>query len=146
MEEPKKGGGLFGGGKPHEEAKGPSNVYMSQELSSLSTRMRVLEERTSNSRKKQQLIEQSMLSHRKKYSEEINILKDEMNELKRTMTEVENKIIMLIKELRLTAKKEDVDSLHKYVELWEPVKFATINQVENIVEEMIEEKIEELRK
>jgi hypothetical protein len=52
---------------------------------------------------------------------------------------MENRIIMIIKELRMSAKKEEVDGLKKYVELWEPVKFVTQNQVEKIVEEKVEE-------
>ena len=135
---PKKKAGLFGG-KPEKSHEGPSVAYISDEMMNLSTRLKVLEERTSNMKKKDQIIEQNMLSHRKKDSEEIEILKEEIDEMRRTITEIENKIIMLIKELRLSAKKEDVTVLKRYFELWEPVNFVTQNQVENIVKEIIEE-------
>ncbi len=134
-----KGGGLFGGGKHPPEHEGPSIGFLTQEISNLSTRLRVLEERSSNMRKKQQLVEQNMLSHRKRFTEEVDLLKDEIDEIKRTIREIETKIIMIIKELRLTAKKEDVDIIKKYVEMWEPVNFVTQNQVEKIVKEFIEE-------
>ena len=135
-----KGGGLFGGGAKGQKApEGPSVAFLSDELTNISTRLRVLEERSSNVKKKQQLVEQNMISHRKKFSDEVDLLKEEIDEMKRTMREVENKIILIIKELRMTAKKEDVDSLKKYVELWEPVKFVTQNQVESIVREFMEE-------
>lgn len=138
-----KAGGLFGGGaKGQNKPEGASVAFLSNELTNLSTRLRVLEERSSNVKKKQQLVEQNMLAHRKKYSEEIDLLKDEIDEMKRVMKEVENKIILIIKEIRMTAKKEDVDSLKKYLELWEPVKFVTQNQVENIAREIIEEEME----
>ena len=137
-EEPKKKGGLFGGGKPHPESKEPSASFLSQEMSNLSTRLRVLEERSSNIRKKQQIIEQGMLSQRKKFNDEVEVLKEEIDEIKRTMTEIENKIIMLIKELRLTSKKEDTDVLKKYIEMWEPLNFVTHNQVDKVVAEAIE--------
>jgi hypothetical protein len=135
----KKKGGLFGGGKHHEEPAGPSMGFISQEISNLSTRLRVLEERSSNIRKKHQLVEQNMLSHRKRFTEEADLLKEEIDEIKRTIREVETKIIMIIKELRLSSKKEDVDIIKKYVEMWEPVNFVTQNQVEKIVREIIEE-------
>jgi len=138
MVDGKKPGGLFGG-KPPKGPEGPSVGFLTDEVTNLSTRLRVLEERSTNIKKKQELIEQNMLSHRKRYAEEIDLLKDEMDEVKRTIAEIENRIIMLIKELRMSAKKEDVDSLMKYIELWEPVKFVTQNQVENIVREIIEE-------
>lgn len=134
-----KGGGLFGGGAKGLKPEGPSVAFLSDEIINISTRLRVLEERSSNVKKKQRLVEQNMISNRKKYSDEIEILKEEIDEMKRTMREVENKIILIIKEIRMTAKKEDVDSLKKYVELWEPVKFVTQNQVESIVREFMEE-------
>jgi hypothetical protein len=133
-------GGLFGGGKAEKKPEGPSVSFLSQEMTNLSTRLRVLEERSSNMKKKQEIVEQNMLSHRKKYAEEIDLVKDEIDEIKKTMTEVENRIIMIIKELQMNAKKEDVDSLKKYVELWDPVRFVTQNQVENIVKEIMEDK------
>ncbi len=140
MADVKKGGGLFGG-KPAKEPEGPSVGFLIQEITNISTRLRVLEERGTNMKKKQQIVEQNMLSHGKKYSGEINLLKDEIDEIKRTMTEIENRIIMIIKELQMSAKREEVDSLKKYVELWEPVKFVTQNQVEKIVKEIVEEEM-----
>ncbi len=137
-----KGAGIFGGGKPHTDTQGPSIGFLTQELSGISTRLRVIEERTNNMRKKQQLVEQSMLSQRKKATDENTLLKDEIDEIKRTLVEVENRIIMLIKESRLSAKKEEVDTLKKYIELWEPVNFVTQNQVEKIINEILEEKLQ----
>ncbi len=134
-----KKGGLFGGGKPQKEPEGPSLSFISQEITNLTTRLRVLEERSSNIKKKQHLIEQNMLSHRKKYAEETDLLKGEIDEIRRIMKEVEERIVMIIKELQMGAKKEEVATLKKYVELWEPVNFVTQNQVENIVREIIEE-------
>ena len=138
----KKSGGLFGGGKAPKKPEGPSLTYITQEMTTLGTRLRVLEERSSNMKKKQGIVEQNMLSHRKKYSDEIGLLRDEIDEMKRVMTEIENRIMMIIKELRMSAKKEEVDSLKKYVELWEPVKFVTQNQVENITREIVEEELD----
>ncbi len=141
MAEAGKGGGLFGGGKPPKggPGEGSSVNFLSQELTNLSTRMRVLEERNSNMKKKQEIVEQNMLSHRKNYSQETDLLKEEIDEMKHQIKEIENRIIMIIKELRMSASKNDVDGLKKYVELWEPVKFVTQNQVEKIVEEKIDE-------
>jgi hypothetical protein len=139
MAEAGKGGGLFGGGKPQKGPEGPSAGFLSQEISNLSTRLRVLEERSSNTKKKQEIVEQNMLSHRKKYVDDIDLLKEEIDEIRRQIKEIESRIIMIIKELRMSANKEDVEGLKRYVELWEPVKFVTQNQVERIVEEKIDE-------
>lgn len=129
--------GLFGGA-PKKEA-GPSSAYLVQQVTNVTTRLRVLEDRHTNSRKKMQLVEQNMLANHKKAMEEIKLLKSEIDDVKHTMAELENRIVLLIKELRLSAKKEDLDVLKKYVELWEPIKFVTETQVENIVKDILEE-------
>ena len=38
------------------------------------------------------------------------------------------------------AKKDEVKTLQKYVTMWEPIKFVTENQVEEIVKDMISKK------
>jgi hypothetical protein len=63
--------------------------------------------------------------------------------LRKTVEDVENKIILTIKELQLTAKKEDVDVIRKYFELWSPVSFATVNQVDKMIKEALQEQKED---
>ena len=133
--------GLFGGAPKGQE--GPTLSYVVQQLTSVTTRLRVLEDRYMNSRRKMQLVEQNMLANHKKALDEIKLVKSEIDDLKHTIAEMQNRIVMLIKELRMGAKKEEVDTLKKYVELWEPVKFVTQGQVENIVRDIVEEIREE---
>ena len=44
---------------------------------------------------------------------------------------------LIIKELKLTAGKEEVLILKKYIDLWNPMNFATQRDVERLVEEKI---------
>jgi len=83
------------------------------------------------------VIEQNMLSNHKKAMNEIKSLQSDFTEMRRTIQAVEDKIITIIKELRLTARKEDVDVLKRYLELWDPVKFITSDQVERIIDEKL---------
>ena len=39
------------------------------------------------------------------------------------------------------AKKDDVQVMKKYLELWEPIHFVTQEQVEKIVQDMLERKL-----
>ncbi len=135
-------GNLFGGG-PKQAGGGSSDAMLAQQVSNVATRLRVLEERSTNARKKVQLIEHNMLSNQKKIVDDIKLVHSEMDDLKHTITEVENKIILIIKEIRLLAKKEDVDTMMKYVEMWEPIHFVTQNQVEKITREIVEEVLSE---
>lgn len=132
---------LFGGPKaPPTAPTGPSQ----QDILLLTTRLRVAEERYSDLRRKLQLVEQNMIMYHKKSIADNKRTQSDMLEIKRTIRAMEDKIIMAIKELQLTARKEDVDIMRRYVEMWNPVKFATIDQVEKIVDESLGKHHEEM--
>ena len=134
--EPKSGFGLFG--KPKEPAApSPAVSELTDKINNLASRLRISEERYGELRKKLTLIEQNMLVHSKKASTDIKAIDSEMTEIKHSITEVEDRILTIIKELRLTAKKEDVGVMKRYVELWDPTKFVTVDTVEKIVKEIL---------
>ena len=113
---------------------------MTEQVNLMAARMRVGEERYSELRKKSLVVEQNMLSNNKKAMNEIKTLQTEISELRRSITAIEDKIITIIKELRLTARKEDIDVMRRYLDLWDPVKFITNDQVEKIVDEKLGKK------
>lgn len=111
---------------------------MHQEFNKLNTRLRISEERYVDLRKKISLLEQNMLSQQKKSANEIRSLAGDILDLKRAINDIQNKVLLVIKEMQLTAKSEDVDVLRKYLEFWDPIKFVTMNQVENMIREAME--------
>lgn len=115
----------------------------SEQVNTVAARLRISEERNGEMRKKMLLVEQNMLSNHKRAMSEIKMLQTEVNELKRSIQGVEDKIITIIKELRLTSRKEDIEVLRKYVELWDPVRFVTRETVERIVDEKLKQKPED---
>lgn len=137
--QPKQGFGLFG--KPKPEA-GPSKEVqdLTDKINSLAARLRISEERYVELRKKLTLIEQNVLVHSRKTSTDVKTINSEITELKHMINDIEDKIILVVKELKLTAKKEDVGVMKRYVELWDPTKFVTRETVEKIVKEIIKGK------
>ncbi|RJQ19079.1 hypothetical protein C4580_05880 [Candidatus Woesearchaeota archaeon] len=115
----------------------PDITPPTEQVNILAARLRISEERYSETRKKLLLLEQNMLTNHKRALQEIKGLQDEFSELKRTVSAVEDRIITVIKELRLTARKEDIDVMRKYLELWNPATFARIDTVEKIIDEKL---------
>ncbi len=130
--------GLFGGTK---SAPGPSPEVtgLTEQLNGLAARIRVSEERLNEFRKKMLFIEQNMLTNHKKVLNDLKISNEEIDELRHTLAEVEDRVITIIKELRLTARKTDIDVMRRYIELWDPVKFVTAEYAEKIAREVVEE-------
>ena len=78
-----------------------------------------------------------MLSNHKKALIDIKSANSEIDELRHKLESTKEKVITIIKELRLTARKNDVDVMKRYIELWNPVKFVTEDQAEKIAREIL---------
>lgn len=112
-----------------------------QEVNSLSRRVREIEERYTNIRKKVNVIDMNLLSQSKKNNTEIKVIYSELNDLKSILDDFDNKMLLIVKEIRQTAKGEDVRVLQRYIDMWEPIKFVTRREVERIVSDILDEKL-----
>ena len=128
----------FFGRPPNETVPEPATPLQTV-LTEVSRRLKILEERHENSRKRIGFIEQNIQESHKKLAEEIKASKWEIQEINKSVKDIEKKIFLLVKEVKLSASKEDVEILKKYLHFWEPVTFVTRTQVEKIVKEMLEE-------
>ena len=123
--------------KKEAKATGIDVNQLSNEINNISRRLRVLEERYINLRTKTQVTDQNMLLNNKKIMTQINMLSDETKEVKREMKEVKDTLKLIIKELRETVKKEEVNVLKKYIDLWDPVNFVTRPALEKEIKKII---------
>jgi len=113
---------------------------ISGELTNVGTRMRILEERYTNLRRKVDVIEQNMLTNNRNLNTEIKTINSEINEVRREVELIRTKIKQIIAELSGFARKDDVKVIEKYVNLIDPTKYVTEREVENIVKRILEER------
>lgn len=146
-------GSLFGGKKDssqqaagsgsffgrHEEASPFQMSDLSSQINNLSRRMKMMEERHTIMRNKGQLTDQTLLESTKDIRRNVKTLGDELLELRKDFEDLKNKVKLIVKELKDTAKSEDVQILEKYISMWEPVNFVSKHDVERIVEDKMEE-------
>ncbi len=125
-----------------KQAPGPSPeaLGLAEQINGLAARIRVSEERFNELRKKLLFIEQNMLANHKKLLGDLKSSNEEIDELRHKIEEIEDRVIMIIKELRFTARKSDVDVLRRYIELWDPVKFVSAEHVEKLIHEILAER------
>ena len=131
---PKKEGIM---GLKHKAPVAPDFSEVRGDINSLERRLRVLEEGVTNIRKSLQVAEHSMLTKNKSLLTEIRTLTSDMVEIKKEIFEIKEKILLVVKDLESNAKINDVKVLEKYINLWNPVKFVTQEQVERIIEEKL---------
>ena len=130
---PKKG--LFSKKSPLPPP-GP-DMNLLHDIATLTRRLRVLEGQYTNSRRRITVIGENMLSHGKKLNEEVDSVNEELTELKKAVEDMNEKMILIIKELRNSARKGDVEVLKKYINIWQPLNFVTRDQVDKIVKDAI---------
>ncbi len=129
-------GGLFHRAREKEPALPPEKASIS--VTDLAGRLRIYEGRYSELRKNLVVIEQNMLSHYKKTNRDIKDIYSELSGLRRQITEIQDNITMIIKELKLLATKSEVKVLARVIDYLDPVKFVRIDQMENIINDVID--------
>jgi len=100
-------------------------------ISDLDRRLRVLEERYSNLRKKIQLSDQNMIESERSFGKELHGFSDEILELKRNTNDFSDKILMFDSEMENVAMKSDVKVVEKYLGLWNPSNFVTRKELKD---------------
>jgi len=136
---PKKHEGImkFGRSPPQEI---PDISGITEDVNTLSRRLRLLEEGFTNLRRFFQVTEENMIAKNKHVSAEIKTLTSDINEIRKEIQELKDKLLLVIRELQTVARKEEVKVLEKYINLWNPIKFVTQNEIEQIINEVLEKK------
>lgn len=122
-------------GKSKAQTAGVDSVM--QQLNVLMGRLRVLEERFTTLNRKIEVVESNMLSEHKKTDAEIKAMNSETAELKRAIDGLSNKVELVVRELRNFAGKDDIEVMKRYIDMWEPVNFATKGEVERMIKEAL---------
>lgn len=123
-------------------AEKESGEEESFELSKIYVWIKGIESKLNNLRREFSVLKEDTAKKFEKLGKEVKILDEELRESKREKEAVTEKMELIIKELKLTAGKEEVMTLKKYMELWNPLNFVTQRDVERVVEEKMGRKEE----
>ncbi|MBI2652734.1 hypothetical protein HYX00_04685 [Candidatus Woesearchaeota archaeon] len=136
---PKKHEGILSFGHSQQQ-EAPDFSGITSDVSTLSRRLRLLEEGFTNLRRFFQVTEENVIAKNKHFSAEIKTLTYDINEVRKEIQELKDKLLLVIRELQSVARKEEVKVLEKYINLWNPIKFVSQNEVEQIINEVLEKK------
>jgi len=98
-------------------------------------RIRELEGKYNLLRDRVLLINNNMIEEYKKIIGETKIINDDVRQIKTEIFNIKESIKHIIRDLELFAKREEVKYLEKYINLWNPMKFATEDDVRRILAE-----------
>jgi len=106
--------------------------YVSEKIADLSSRVRLLEERYEQVRERGKATDQNLLRKSNELKEMIEELKVELDELHKAMKEMKETVKHLVKDMSITAKIQDLKVLEKYVDLFDPTRFITRKEAEEL--------------
>ena len=134
---PKKG--ILSFGKP-EQPQGTDLSNVTNDINSLSRRLRLIEEGFTNLRRFLQVTEDNIIARNKHYSAELKTINSDITEIRKEIQELRDKLLLVIKELQIVARKDEVKVLEKYINLWNPIKFVTQNEIEGIINDVLDKR------
>lgn len=109
-------------------------------LSGFSTRISDLEERQSMITEKLSLISQTLLKNSERIGKEMQIISDDMSELRNEMDKLKENVQILIEQSGEFARKQELQVVEKYMKIWEPMKFATVDDVRKMLNDAVKNK------
>ncbi len=117
----------------------PPDAPITADISTLSTRIRLAEEKINNINRKLELLESNFVSSNKKNTETLRVANSDILELKREIQLLTDKLELVIRELKLTAGKDELNTIKRYLELWNLTRFVSRAEIDKIVEEKVNE-------
>lgn len=109
--------------------------------SGIAVRLRLLEERLSELRKRLQLLEHNSIEQHRKSLNDLKGVNADSYQLRRELRSLSEKFSIMVQELQFFAKREDVMVLQKYADLLNPIQLVTRDQVERIVNKIVDERL-----
>ncbi len=83
------------------------------------------------------VLKNDVLKKQGTFRSELSALSEEILEIKRHQEQSGQKMDLVIKELKRTAGAEEVMTIRRYMDLWNPLHFVTQRDVERVVQTML---------
>ena len=112
-------------------------------INDLNARVRLLEERYMQLRENLELINDNMVEEQKEVLKRVKGLSEEIKKSKKDVEELNSTINHIIKEVSLFARKDTLKVLEKYINMWNPMKFTTEEDVMQIIKKKLKKSLKE---
>ena len=113
---------------------------LSAMLSSFSTRMNDLEERHSLLTEKMTVISQTFLNNAQRFTKELSIVSEEISALRQEIDKIKEITQTLLEQSSEFVRKQEIQNVEKYMQTWEPMHYATIEDVKKMISEALKNK------
>ncbi len=117
-----------------KEGAGISAQKILERINNISSRLRLTEERINNNRERLKVFDADLMESKKNINNDIKEIESEIRDVKKNIKRLEDNIQHIIKELELMARKQDVKVIEKYVDMMDPSRYITKEEVLKLLE------------
>jgi hypothetical protein len=126
----------FGLNKPNAE---PSNEQGSFDSAKLYLWVKALEGKVNNLLRETDLLKNDLIRKNNDIKKELKTYGEDLTQFRREQVKMNEKMDLMIKEIKQTAGIEEVMTLKKYIDLWNPLNFVTQRDLDRAIQNKIEE-------
>lgn len=120
-----------------EGEEGGEGKSLRSRIFKLNRRLRILEESLSRYKEKVKVLDKDVVRKEEKLNKRIDKLKEKIDELKEDLDDTSSAVKRILRHLDSFARKRDVKSLEKYVDLFDPTRYLTEKEVKRLIREEI---------
>lgn len=118
----------------------------SKSLVSVVERQKDLENKIDIMDEKIELLDHNSIREIKKLSSDIKHLRDEIHDIKADLEQIKEFQIKVKKQFKITSTKDEVQKLERYIDLWNPMQFATREELLDMRDKIIGHLSEDIKK
>lgn len=107
--------------------------------SSLHARLRLVEEKASNLNQKVELLESNVVRSNKARNLKIREFESDLLEVKRNISSIQQKLGLVIRELQVSAGKDELNTVKQYLDLWDLSRFVSRSEIGRLIEDKLNE-------
>ena len=104
------------------------------------TKVKDLDEKHEILKEKMLLLSQSFIKQEDRVSKEISFLRDDIREIMIELEKIKEGVQHIIKEADGFARKEEIQTIERYVKIWDPLKMVNEDDVKRMIEEAIKKR------
>ena len=123
--------------------KKPAKPAPKQEFDSskMFTWVKSLESKLNGLRREFELVKNNATRTSQDSKQKIKNINSELTDLQHKVSKMDQKLDLIVAELKRTAGSEELDVLKKYIEFWNPIEFVTQRDIERIVEQKVADRL-----
>ena len=115
----------------------PKEEGLEAYFTELFQRINEIEEKTKANKNKINLLASSTVTKYKKVEEDLNSIRENVNKISDELERLKQRVDYLLAEMPSLVRKEDLSSIEKFIKMWQPLKFATLDDVERMINQIV---------